>query len=102
MEHLLTPEEASQLLAIPIKTVHELCRRHVLGFVRMDNRGTRRFTMEQIQAFIQSQTVAPRIAVDTRQTKVLPSRPKPITQKGGERQTGVSTRAQLREEMRSW
>jgi len=102
MERLLTPKEASQILAIPIKTVHELCRRHVLGFVRMDNRGSRRFTMEQIQAFIQSQTVAPRIAVDRKRMKVLPSRPQAITRKGGERSTGVSTRAQLREEMRSW
>jgi hypothetical protein len=61
----------------------------------------RRFTQEQVQAFIDTQTKPVFKPVDSKSRRVLPS-PKPITVKGGGNQAeGFSAKA-LREEMRQW
>jgi len=81
---LLKPEQAAAILSIPVKAVHELCRRRQLGFVRINRRGERRFTTDQLTQYIRAQTVAAVIPVDRR---VHPDLPFP--RKGGETKKSV-------------
>jgi excisionase family DNA binding protein len=99
MEPLLTPEQAADILGIRVKTVHEFVRDGKLACVQVSARN-RKFTEEQIQAFIRSRTIEPPKSIDNSDADRLPFRPKPF--KGGEGLPGVSVRAQLLEEMRSW
>ncbi len=99
METLLTLQEAARTLAVSVKRVHALCRSGKLAYVVVGGRGERRFLPEQIQAFIEAQTVqAPKPVDTTKPRKLLCPR------KGGDskRSTGNSVRAQLRQEMREW
>ncbi len=103
MDTLLTPQQAAEKLSIPVKSVHELCRRRLLGYVRVDDRGTRRFTVEQLERYVALRSVDPaQDPIDKRPQRRLPS-PATIT-KGGDKEesSGVSARAQLRQEMRKW
>lgn len=78
---LLTTQEAADILAVTEKRIHELCRDGLLSYVRIDGRGTRRVTPEQIHSFIESQKVPVRKPVDRKPVRALPS-----PQKGGEKE----------------
>jgi excisionase family DNA binding protein len=94
---LLTPIEAAQILSISKKTVHKLVRDGKLGCVQVTDK-ERRFTEEQIKAYIEAQSNEPRVVrVDTprMQASIIAAK------KGGERSFGVS-KADLRKEMRLW
>ena len=56
MDGLLKPKQVAELLQIPEKAVHRLCREGKLQWVPMDKKGTRRFTQDQVQEFIRSQS----------------------------------------------
>jgi len=98
VERLLTPQQVAEQLAVSVKRIHALCREGKLAYVVVDGRGKRRFTPEQIDAFTAAETVPIPMPVDKK-----PRQPLPSAAKGGDRKSvGVSARAQLREEMRSW
>jgi excisionase family DNA binding protein len=62
---LLTPMEAAQILGISKKTVHKLVRDGKLGCVQVTDK-ERRFTEDQIKAYIKRQSNEPRVVrVDT-------------------------------------
>jgi excisionase family DNA binding protein len=98
--NLLTPEQAAQFLQCSEKRVHALCRQRKLAFVRLDGRGTRRFTAEQLRAFIAAQSVQATATVDSRDSTSV-SCPK----EGGGRRTkkssGVEGKGPLTQEIRS-
>ena len=72
---LHTPEEVAQCLQISVKAVHELCRAGRLAFVRVNGK-ERRFTEEDVQAYIKAQTVNQKTIIDKRRSKSIPSRSK--------------------------
>ncbi|MBM4329043.1 MAG: helix-turn-helix domain-containing protein [Deltaproteobacteria bacterium] len=78
---LLTPQQAAEVLAIPLKSLHALCRDGRLAYVRINRRGERRFTADQLQAFVEGQTVSARNPVDKQPRRALPS-----PRKGGEKE----------------
>ena len=91
---LLAATEVATILGISAKTVHKLVREKKLACVQVTARD-RRFTPEQVQDYIRSQSTA--VRVDRRAAPAVTSRPK----KGGAKSVGCS-RTDLREEMRSW
>ena len=96
---LLTVEEAARLLKVKPKTVHGFVREGKLASIQLSPRD-RRFTEEQLQAFIASRTLPPPKPLDTSATRPSPSIPR--SRKGGAVSSeGLLVRA-LREEMRSW
>jgi excisionase family DNA binding protein len=92
---LLDSKEVATILKIAVKTVNKLVRQGKLACVQVTTRD-RRFTHEQIQEYIQSQSTNPR--VDRRAAPAVTSRPK----KGGDRakSSGVLSRQALLQEMR--
>lgn len=90
---LLDSQEVALILKISAKTVHKLVREGKLACVRVTARD-RRFTHEQVQEYIQSQSTLVRI--DKKGTSPVSSRPK----KGGAKSSGVVSRQALLEEMR--
>jgi excisionase family DNA binding protein len=94
MPQLMDAQDVALILKIAPKTVHKLVRRGKLGCVQVTEKD-RRFTREQVQAYIESQSVEVRI--DRTKEKAVKSQPP----KGGEKSTGV-TGTDLRREMRSW
>ena len=98
-EKMLLPEQVAEILGISAKEVHALVRQGRLEYVQVTAK-KRRFTEEQVQAFIESQTKRTLKPVDSKSRRVLPS-PKPITAKGGgEGSTEVFSAKALRQEMR--
>jgi hypothetical protein len=91
---LLEAKDVAKILGIALKTVHKRVRQGKLACVQ-ESPKIRRFTREQIQAYIDSQTLEARI--DRTKEKTVKSQPP----KGGEKSFGFS-RTSLREEMRSW
>jgi excisionase family DNA binding protein len=91
---LLHTCDVATLLGISAKTVHKLVREGKLPCVQVTAR-ERRFTPEQVQQYIESQSTVMR--VDKKAAPAVSSRPK----KGGEKSIGVSG-TDLRKEMRSW
>ncbi len=91
---LLEPKEIASMLKISLKTLHKLVREGKLSCVQVTAR-ERRFTLEQVQQYIESQSTA--IRVDKKAALAVSSRPK----KGGAKSIGVSG-TDLRKEMRSW
>ncbi|MFH1117287.1 MAG: helix-turn-helix domain-containing protein [Pseudomonadota bacterium] len=91
---LLEPREVAGMLKISLKTVHKLARERKLGCVQVTAR-YRRFTHEQVQEYIQSQSTE--VRVDRRAAPGVIFRPK----KGGAKSIGGSG-TDLRKEMRSW
>ena len=91
---LLDSKEVAHILKIAVKTVNKLVRQGKLACVQVTSRD-RRFTHEQVQEYIQSQSTNPR--VDRRPAPAVTSRPK----KGGTKSIGGSG-TDLRKEMRSW
>ena len=93
MEKLLDAEEVGDILGIAPKTVHKLARSGLLQSVRVTGRD-RRFTVNQVQEYIESNTTAR--TVDANQLPRITCR-----HEGGRKSIGVSG-TDLREEMRSW
>jgi excisionase family DNA binding protein len=97
ISQLLTPTDVAGILGISVKTVNKLAREGKLGCVQVTDR-ERRFTDEQVRAYIDAQSRRPEeVRIDTPRTRRVSSEPK----KGGERSFGVS-RADLRKEMSQW
>ncbi len=94
LRSLLDSHEVAAILKISPKTVHKLVREKKLACVQVTAR-ERRFTPEQVQDYIRSQSTE--VRVDKKPTTTVSSRPK----KGGAKSTGVSG-TDLRKEMRSW
>jgi excisionase family DNA binding protein len=91
---LLEPKEVASMLMTSLKTVHKLVRDKKLACVQITAR-ERRFTAEQVQQYIDSQSTE--IRVDKKAPRLVSSRPR----KGGAKSIGVSG-TDLRKEMRSW
>lgn len=93
----MTAIDVAEILGISAKTVHKLAREGKLGCVQITAK-ERRFTEEQIRAYIEAQSHEPKVErVDMPRVRQVLSSPK----KGGERSFGVS-KADLRKEMRLW
>jgi excisionase family DNA binding protein len=100
---LMTAVDVGLILGISTKTVNKLVREGKLSCVQVTSRD-RRFTHEQVQEYIRSQTTC--VRVDKKRPRPVSSRPK----KGGDwtdrgEKTGVSKACllqQLKEEMRQW
>ncbi|MGO9571400.1 MAG: helix-turn-helix domain-containing protein [Desulfomonilaceae bacterium] len=90
---LLQTCDVATLLGIGAKTVHKLVREGKLPCVQVTTR-ERRFTPEQVQLYIESQSTG--IRVDKKAAPAVSSRPK----KGGAKSSGVLSRQALLEEMR--
>jgi len=92
---LLEPKEVASMLMVSIKTVHKLVRSGKLGCVQVTSRD-RRFTQEQIEEYIGSQSRE--VRVDKKEPRHVLSRPK----KGGvERKSAGDVGADLVKEIRS-
>jgi excisionase family DNA binding protein len=96
LPRLYTPEETAQALRIAVKAVHWLCRQGKLDFVKINGK-ERRFTPEQVQAYVDAQTVSKSV-IDKKPTKPLPYAPK----KGGAKSDKGLVKAQLHEEIKQW
>ncbi|MGO9120882.1 MAG: helix-turn-helix domain-containing protein [Desulfomonilaceae bacterium] len=94
MPQLMDAQDVALILKIASKTVHKLVRRGKLGCVQVTEKD-RRFTREQVQAYIDLQSIDVRI--DKKSAKTIKSQPP----KGGTKSIGVSG-TDLRKEMRSW
>jgi excisionase family DNA binding protein len=88
-------EEVAQILGISTKTVHKLVRENQLSCVQVTAR-ERRFTHEQVQEYIRSQSTE--VRVDKKATRLVQSPSK----KGDVKSAGVYSTSALREEMRQW
>ena len=93
---LLDSKEVADILRIAVKTVNKLVRQGKLACVQVTS-SERRFTHEQVQEYIKSQSTNPR--VDKKEPRPVSS----YRKKGGDRakSSGV-TRAELRKELSSW
>jgi len=91
---LLEPKEVASILKISLKTMHKLVRERKLSCVQVTVR-ERRFTPEQVQQYIESQSTG--IRVDKKDPRTVSSRPK----KGGEKSFSFSG-VDLRKEMQKW
>ena len=93
---LLDAQQVALILGISVKTVQKLAREKKLPCVQVTAR-ERRFTSEQIQKYIESQSTG--IRVDKKAAPTVSSRPK----KGGDRAQSVGVGGKdLREEMKQW
>jgi excisionase family DNA binding protein len=95
---LLSPQQVAELLGISPRTVHGLCNEGRLGYV-MVNKRARAFTPEQVQEYIEAQTVYARIA---RKPRPVPQPVKKGEPKDQSAEVTVVDRASLRREMRKW
>ncbi|MGO9118873.1 MAG: helix-turn-helix domain-containing protein [Desulfomonilaceae bacterium] len=91
---LLDAEDVARILKSSVKTVHKRVREGKLACVQSSLKD-RKFTREQVQAYIEAQSTG--VRVDRSKVKPVKSRPP----KGGEKSFGVS-KADLRKEMRQW
>lgn len=97
VKRLLSAKDVAEILGISVKTVNKLVREGKLGCVQVTGK-ERRFTEEQVRAYIEAQSNGPKeVRVDTTRTRRVSSEPK----KGGEKSLGFSRRS-LIEEMRQW
>lgn len=94
LHELCRASQVAQILDINVKTVHKLVREGKLSCVQVTAR-ERRFTPEQVQQYIESQSTV--IRVDKKAAPPVSSRPK----KGGMKSFGHSG-VDLREEMKQW
>jgi excisionase family DNA binding protein len=95
MPALWRASDVALILGISPKTVHKLARDGKLPCVQVTAR-ERRFTHEQVQQYIESQSTDTR--VDKKAATKVSSRPR----KGGDTGKTDVSRASLRKEMRSW
>ena len=91
---LLSPKDVAEILGISVKTVHKLVRDGKLGCVQVTSK-ERRFTEEQVQDYVESQTIG--VRVDKKRVTRVSS----IPEKGGKKSLGFA-RTALRQEMQSW
>jgi excisionase family DNA binding protein len=97
LPQLLYAKDVAHVLGISVKTVHKMVREGKLGCVQVTTK-ERRFTEEQVRAYISAQSKEPEeVRIDTPLATTVSSPSK----KGGERSFGVS-KADLRKEMRLW
>ena len=97
ISRLLGANDAAEILGISVKTVHKLVREGRLGCVQVTAK-ERRFTEEQIRAYIEAQSQGPRVEhVDMPRVRQVSSPPT----KGGGDSVRFSRRS-LKEEMRQW
>jgi|SRR5271157_571149 len=96
-EPLIDPVEAARILGVKLRRVHALCREGKLEYVQVSPRD-RKHTGEQLQRFVDRQTVPLPKPVDRKTSNKLPSQPK----KGGDKRNCGDSAKALREEMRSW
>jgi len=75
---LLKPEQVAEYLGVSVKSVHGFVREGRLGCIQLSPKD-RRFTEEQIHAFLESRMVEAPKVVDKALDERLPYRPK----KGG-------------------
>jgi excisionase family DNA binding protein len=94
MPALSRASDVARILGVSTKTVHKLVREKKLACVQVTPR-ERRFTHEQVQNYIRSQSTS--VRVDKKEPRPVKSHPK----KGGAKSIGVSG-TDLRKEMRSW
>ena len=80
---LLTAVTVATILGVSPKTIHKLVREKKLACVQVTSRD-RRFTPEQVQDYIRSQSTE--VRVDKREPRTVQSPPK----KGGAKSSGVS------------
>jgi hypothetical protein len=91
---LLDAEDVARILKRSVKTVHKRVREGKLACVQGSPKD-RKFTREQVEAYIKAQST--QVRIDRVPVKPVTS-PQP---KGGEKSFGVS-RADLRKEMSQW
>ena len=91
---LLDAKDVALILKSSVKTVHKRVREGKLACVQSSPKD-RKFTKEQVQAFIEAQSTE--VPIDKAKEKSVKSCPP----KGGEKSIGVS-KADLRKEMRLW
>jgi excisionase family DNA binding protein len=72
---LLKPDDVASCLGISKKAVDTLCRAGKLSYVRVNGK-ERRFLEEQVQEYIEAQTVNSKSPVDKKARKPLPCPPK--------------------------
>jgi excisionase family DNA binding protein len=99
MEPLLSPGQAARILGVKVRRVHALCREGKLEYVQVGPRD-RRHTAEQLQRFIDRQTVSLPKPVDRKSPdKLLFPRKRGDKKKS----TGdsLSERKRMKEELRS-
>ncbi|MBI5249918.1 MAG: helix-turn-helix domain-containing protein [Desulfomonile tiedjei] len=95
---LLSAKDVADILGISVKTVHKFVRDGKLGCVQVTAK-ERRFTEEQVRAYIEAQSRRPEeVRIDTTRTRRVSSEP----EKGGKKSSRVFDRANLLKEMRSW
>jgi hypothetical protein len=91
---LLDAEDVARILKSSVKTVHKRVREGKLGCFQASAKD-RKFTRDQVLAFIEAQSVE--VPIDRSKEKSVKSQPP----KGGEKSIGGS-KADLRKEMRRW
>jgi hypothetical protein len=91
---LFDSKEVAAILKVAVKSVHKFVREGKLACVQITAR-ERRFTPEQVQEYIRSQSTS--VRVDKKAASTVSSSPR----KGGAKSIGVSG-TDLRKEMRSW
>ncbi len=98
LDTCLTPEQVAELLNIQVRAVHRLVRNKKLGCIQVDSKN-RRFTKEQVEEFVQRQSVDIPKPVDTSATQSLP-----FPRKGGANSTShrADDLASIAEEIKSW
>jgi excisionase family DNA binding protein len=89
---LITAEDVAKILGLSPKTVHKLVREGRLGCVQVTSK-ERRFTEEQVELYVASQTIHRPIDKITPPSLSCP-------RKGGAKSSGVLSRQALLEEMR--
>ncbi|MGO9120496.1 MAG: helix-turn-helix domain-containing protein [Desulfomonilaceae bacterium] len=92
---LLKPEQVAEYLGVSVKSVHQFVREGRLGCIQLSPKD-RRFTEEQIQAFLQSRIIEPPKIVDKGPAESLPYRPKRGGQKSVE-DVGMNLGKEIRE-----
>ena len=95
IQRLLRPKDDAEILGISVKTVHKLVREGKLGCVQVTSK-ERRFTAEQIRAYVEAQSIG--VRVDKKLAPRVSSAPK----KGGQKSSRSFDRANLLKEIRSW
>lgn len=99
---LLTPQQVADVLGISDRTVHKLCREGKLGYVQVDSKH-RRFTSEDIQAYLESVRVHAKLSRRPQAKNVPPKlSPQPHSEKVSQNDIAVVDRASLRKEMKQW
>ncbi|MEW6352233.1 MAG: helix-turn-helix domain-containing protein [Thermodesulfobacteriota bacterium] len=91
---LLNVDEAALYLRITPKAVHRLCKGQKLAYIRVDDRGTRRFRQEDLDAYISANCVPAHVPVDKSARKPISSPQRRVET------AGQAGKGSLREEIR--